>query len=238
MILSVTSLSVTYGTKEAVDDISFSINPGQVIGLLGANGAGKSSAIAPMLGIEKSSHEELLILGKSPTHHRKEVFQQVGVQFQETSFQDKLTVFEACEQWKSLYKQTADIPQLLQTFGLFGKETQLIQSLSGGERQRLAVLLALIPDPKLVFLDELTTGLDTRARRMLWKQLLTMKANGLSIVLTSHYMDEVEALCDEILILKNGKTVFQGTIPEAISTSGKTTLEDAYLQFSGEEDWE
>lgn len=215
MILSATNLSVTYGTKEAVDNISFSINPGQVIGLLGANGAVKSSAIAAMLGIEKSIHEELLILGQSPTHHRKEIFQQAGVHFQETNFQDKLTVFEACEQWESLYQQTADIPQLLQTFGLAGKETQQIQSLSGGERQRLAVLLALIPNPKLVFLDELTTGLDTWARRMLWKQLLTMKSNGLSIVLTSHYMDEVEALCDEILILKKGKAVFQGTIQKA-----------------------
>jgi len=237
MILTVKNLSVTYGTKEAVDNISFSIKPGEVIGLLGANGAGKSSTIAAVLGIEKSHYEELTMLEKSPILDRKEVFQEVGVQFQETNFQDKLTVLEACEQWKSLYKQTADVPQLLQTFGLIGKETQLVKSLSGGERQRLAVLLALIPNPRLVFLDELTTGLDTRARRMLWKQLLAMKEKGLAVVLTSHYMDEVEALCDKILILKEGKTVFHGTIQEAIDASGKVTLEDAYLHFAGEEDW-
>ncbi|WP_282154581.1 ABC transporter ATP-binding protein [Cytobacillus gottheilii] len=237
MILTVQNLSVTYGTKKAIDNISFSIEPGEVIGLLGANGAGKSSAIMAVLGIEKSNYEELTMLGKSPILDRKEVFQEVGVQFQETNFQDKLTVREACEQWESLYKQTADVPILLQTFGLVGKETQLVKSLSGGERQRLAVLLALISKPKLVFLDELTTGLDTKARRMLWKQLLTMKEKGLAIVLTSHYMDEVEALCNKILILKEGKTVFHGTIQEAIYASEKATLEDAYLHYAGEEDW-
>lgn len=237
MILTVKNLSVTYDTKVAVDNISFGIKPGEVIGLLGANGAGKSSTIAAVLGIEKSHYEELTMLGKSPIHHRKEVFQKVGVQFQETNFQDKLTVREACEQWESLYKQTADTSLLLQTFGLIGKETQLIKSLSGGERQRLAVLLAFISNPTLVFLDELTTGLDTKARRMIWKQLLAMKEKGLTIVLTSHYMDEVEALCDKILILKEGKTVFHGTIQEAIYASKKATLEDAYLYFADEEDW-
>ncbi|MGM9922728.1 MAG: ABC transporter ATP-binding protein [Bacillus sp. (in: firmicutes)] len=237
MILTVKNLSVTYGAKTAVNNVSFSVEPGEVIGLLGANGAGKSSTIAAVLGIEKSNFKELTMLGKSPILHRKEVFQEVGVQFQETNFQDKLIVREACEQWGSLYRQTADVPLLLQTFGLAGKETQLVKSLSGGERQRLAVLLALISNPKLVFLDELTTGLDTKARRMLWKQLLAMKEKGLAIVLTSHYMDEVEMLCDKILILKNGETVFQGTIQEAIQASEKSTLEDAYLHFAGEEDW-
>ncbi|WP_339176258.1 ABC transporter ATP-binding protein [Solibacillus sp. FSL R5-0691] len=237
MILTVKNLSVTYGAKTAVNNISFSVVPGEVIGILGANGAGNSSTIAAVLGVEKSHFKELTMLGKSSILHRKEVFQEVGVQFQETNFQDKLIVLDACEQWASLYRQTADVPLLLQTFGLVGKETQIVKSLSGGERQRLAVLLALINNPKLVFLDELTTGLDTKARRMLWKQLLAMKEKGLAIVLTSHYMDEVEVLCDKILILKDGETVFQGTIQEAIQLSGKSTLEDAYLHFAGEEDW-
>jgi ABC-2 type transport system ATP-binding protein len=113
-----------------------------------------------------------------------------------------------------------------------------VKSLSGGEKQRLAVLLALLPNPQLVFLDELTTGLDTKARKMLWKQLLTMKEKGLSIVLTSHYMDEVEALCDHLIILRDGKTVASGSVQEIIKLSGQATLEDAYLYFSGEEEWE
>ncbi|MNO26436.1 putative ABC transporter ATP-binding protein YbhF [compost metagenome] len=237
MVLKVGNLTVTYGQKKVVDLISFEVKPGHAFGLLGANGAGKSSTIAAVLGIEKSTYDELVIVGKSPIRNRKEIFEQVGVQFQETHFQDKLTVSDACEQWQSLYKKTADLPALLQTFGLADKEQQPVKLLSGGERQRLAVLLALIPEPKLVFLDELTTGLDTKARRMLWKQLVTMKENGLAIVLTSHYMDEVEALCDEILILREGQTVFHGTIQEALAASGKPTLEDAYLHFAGEEDW-
>ena len=237
MVLSVKNLSVTYGTKQVVDNINFSLQPGEVLGLLGSNGAGKSSTIAAVLGIENSTHEELTIFGKSPIGNRKEVFQEVGVQFQETNFQDKLKVQEACEQWESLYNQTNDVALLLQTFGLNGKESQLVESLSGGERQRLAVLLALIPKPKLVFLDELTTGLDTMARRMLWKRLVKKKKKGLSIVLSSHYMDEVEASCDKILILKEGKTVFYGTTTEAILASNKSTFEDAYLYFSGEENW-
>lgn len=237
MVLKVENLSVTYAQKTAVNRISFQVKPGQVMGLLGANGAGKSSTIAAVLGIEKSTYDELSIVDKSPIRDRKEVFKQVGVQFQETNYQDKLTVFDACEQWQSLYKNTANVPALLHNFGLAGKEKQFVKLLSGGERQRLAVLLALIHEPKLVFLDELTTGLDTKARRMLWKQLLTMKENGLAIVLTSHYMDEVEALCDRILILRGGQTVFHGTISEALVASGKTTLEDAYLHFAGEEDY-
>ncbi|WNS42027.1 ABC transporter ATP-binding protein [Paenibacillus sp. MMS20-IR301] len=237
MVLKVRGLSVTYGQKKAVDHISFEVRAGQVLGLLGANGAGKSSTIAAVLGIQKSTYDELIIAGKSPINQRKEIFEEVGVQFQETNFQDKLTVAEACEQWRSLYRTTADTDALLHTFGLEDKQQQLVKSLSGGERQRLAVLLALIPDPKLVFLDELTTGLDTKARRMLWKQLVSMKENGLAIVLTSHYMDEVEALCDEILILRESRTVFHGNLQEALAVSGKATLEDAYLHFAGEEEY-
>jgi ABC-2 type transport system ATP-binding protein len=238
MVLSVKDLSVRYGDKLAVQDLSFHLGEGEVIGLLGANGAGKSSSIAAILGIEKSEFQELELLGKSPITERKEVFQKVGVQFQDTNFQDRLTLEEACIQWRALYKKPQAIDPLLHTFGLHEKKKQVVKSLSGGEKQRLAVLLALLPNPQLVFLDELTTGLDTKARKMLWKQLLTMKEKGLSIVLTSHYMDEVEALCDHLIILRDGKTVTSGSVQEIIKLSGQATLEDAYLYFSGEEEWE
>lgn len=236
MVLHVENLSVTYGSKKAVNNVSFHLQSGKVIGILGANGAGKSSLIEAILGINPSNVETLAILGKSPVHQRKEVFQKVGVQFQQTNFQDKITVKEAIEQFNSLYKQTMNISTLLHVFELQDKEYQLVSSLSGGERQRLAVILALLPNPELVFLDELTTGLDTRARHLLWKQLVQQKSNGLAIVLTSHYMDEVEALCDRIIILKKGTVMFDGTITEAIQTSNKDSLEDAYLYYSGEED--
>lgn len=236
MVLHVENLSVTYGSKKAVNNVSFHLRSGEVIGILGANGAGKSSLIEAILGINPSNAETLTILGKSPVLQRKKVFQKVGVQFQQTNFQDKITVKEAIEQFNSLYKQTMNISTLLHVFELQDKEYQLVSSLSGGERQRLAVVLALLPNPELVFLDELTTGLDTRARHLLWKQLIQLKSNGLAIVLTSHYMDEVEALCDRIIILKKGTVMFDGTITEAIQTSNKDSLEDAYLYYSGEED--
>lgn len=156
MVLKVENLSVTYAQKTAVNRISFQVKSGQVIGLLGANGAGKSSTIAAVLGIEKSTHDEPVIMNKSTLRNRKEIFEQVGVQFQETHSQDELTVSDACDQWKSLYKKTADESTLLQTFGLAGKEKQLVKLLSGGEGQRLAVLLAIIHEPKIVFL--VTTG--------------------------------------------------------------------------------
>ncbi|MDH6368613.1 ABC-2 type transport system ATP-binding protein [Paenibacillus sp. PastF-3] len=238
MVLSVKDLSVRYGDKMAVQDLSFHLGVGEVIGLLGANGAGKSSSIAAILGIEKSEFQELVLLRKSPITERKEVFQKVGVQFQDTNFQDRLTLEEACIQWRALYKKPQAIDPLLHTFGLHEKKKQVVKSLSGGEKQRLAVLLALLPNPQLVFLDELTTGLDTKARKLLWKQLLAMKEKGLSIVLTSHYMDEVEALCDHLIILRDGKTVASGSVQEIIKLSGQVTLEDAYLYFSGEEEWE
>ncbi len=238
-MLQVRNLSVSYGAKKAVDRLSLRLKPGEALGLLGANGAGKSSAITGMLGVQHSQYDELTVFGKSPIHHRRNVFEAVGVQFQETNFPDRLTVQEACRQWAALYRETADLEELLHSFGLAGRERQVVNSLSGGERQRLAVLLALIHKPKLVFLDELTTGLDTKARKALWNRLLLMKANGLGMVLTSHYMDEVEILCDRVVILRQGRTVFQGTVTDAMRRSGKTSFEDAYLKFSGEkeEDW-
>ena len=121
-------------------------------------------------------------------------------------------------------------------FGISDKKKTLVKELSGGERQRLFIVLALIPNPEVVFLDELTTGLDARARRDVWNILTKLKKQGLSILLTSHFMDEVEALCDEILILKKGKTVFHGTVEEAKKQSGKTQFEDAYLWFTDEEE--
>lgn len=124
----------------------------------------------------------------------------------------------------------------LKQFGIEEKEKDLVKNLSGGERQRLFVVLALIPEPEIVFLDELTTGLDARARREVWGILKKLKEEGMTIILTSHFMEEIEALCDEIIILKEGQTVFKGTVDEAIQTSGMKKFEDAYLWYTGEEE--
>lgn len=129
----------------------------------------------------------------------------------------------------------SDWKELCNRFGIGYKLNTAVKSLSGGERQRLFIVLALIPDPELVFLDELTTGLDAKARRGVWKILSDLKSKGLTIVLTSHFMDEVETLCDEICIIRQGKAVFQGTVEQAKKASGCEKFEDAYLALSGEE---
>lgn len=232
----VKDLTKKYGDHVAVDDLSFRVRKGEVFGLLGANGAGKSSTIECILGTRKKDHGEVSILEMNPIKERTKVFERVGVQFQESKYQEQIRVEELCENTASVYRKPQSYENLLTDFGIADKKKTLVKDLSGGERQRLFIVLALIPNPELVFLDELTTGLDARARRDVWNILLKLKKQGLSILLTSHYMDEVEALCDEILILKKGKTVFHGTVEEAKNQSEKSQFEDAYLWFTDEED--
>lgn len=232
----VKNLTKKYGDHVAVDDLSFQVRKGEVFGLLGANGAGKSSTIECILGTRKMDSGEVSILEMNPIKERTKVFERVGVQFQEAKYQEQVKVEELCEMTASVYRNPQNYEILLADFGIADKKKTLVKELSGGERQRLFIVLALIPNPELVFLDELTTGLDARARREVWNILLKLKKQGLSILLTSHYMDEVEALCDEILILKKGKTVFHGTVEEAKTESGKSQFEDAYLWFTDEED--
>lgn len=232
--IKINALCKAYGNTQAVNDVSISVNHGEVFGLLGANGAGKSTTIECVLGTKKYDSGEVSILGMNPQMQRKKLFERVGVQFQESNYQDKITVRELCEVTSSLYRQSADYRKLLKQFGLSDKCKNQVSELSGGERQRLFIILALIPNPEVVFLDELTTGLDARARREVWKSLLDLKKKGLTILLTSHFMDEVEALCDRICILKKGKSIFYGTVSEAIAASPFEKFEEAYLWYTEE----
>lgn len=206
-----------------------------MFGLLGANGAGKSTAMECMLGTKTADSGAVRLLGQDPKRQRRELFEKIGVQFQEGDYQQEIKVFELCEETACLYRDPADWKELCSRFGIGDKLKNTVKSLSGGERQRLFIVLALIPDPELVFLDELTTGLDARARRSVWKTLTELKKQGLTIFLTSHFMDEVEALCDEICILKKGSAVFCGTVEEAKRKCGCEKFEDAYLMLSDEE---
>lgn len=235
-VITVENLSKLYGEIEAIKNVSISVKCGEVFGLLGANGAGKSTTIECILGTKKSDSGTVSILGLNPRSDRKKLFQKVGVQFQEANYQDKITVEELCEVTRSLYKNGEDYTKLLSLFGLSEKHKNLVSELSGGQKQRLFIVLALIPNPKVVFLDELTTGLDARARRDVWKCLTDLKSKGLTILLTSHFMDEVEALCDRISILRNGSIIFHGTVKEAISGSPYEKFEDAYLWYTDEEE--
>ena len=234
--IEVEQLVKSYGDLPAVRNLSLRVPKGSVFGLLGANGAGKTTAIECMLGLKSQDSGTVSVLGMNPHTDRKTLFERVGVQLQEANYQDKITVGELCEVTQSLYRNAADYKKLLGRFGISDKIKAPVNELSGGQKQRLFIVLALIPDPEVVFLDELTTGLDTRARRDVWKMLKELKTGGLTIFLASHFMDEVEALCDTICILKHGEAVFYGTVAEAISGSSKRTLEDAYLWYTDEED--
>lgn len=233
--IRVEQLSKSYGNLIAVDNISLCVKRGTVYGLLGANGAGKSTTMECVLGTKQADKGLVSVLGYNPRKDRHKLFQKVGVQFQECDYQPEIKVSELCEETACLYKEPADWRELCTRFGIGSKINNAVKSLSGGERQRLFIVLALIPNPELVFLDELTTGLDVKARRSVWKILSGLKEKGLTILLTSHFMDEVEALCDEICILKNGKVVFHGTVEQAKAASGCEKFEDAYLMLSGEE---
>lgn len=235
-VIKVEQLAKSYGKLRAVEHISLAVDRGMVFGLLGANGAGKSTTIECILGTKRADTGTVRILGADPVQNRKELFEKVGVQFQESSYQEQITVAELCRVTASLYKKSADSFALLAKFGIADKKKNLVKDLSGGQRQRLFIVLALIPGPEVVFLDELTTGLDAKARREVWKILSDLKRKGLTIFLTSHFMDEVEVLCDRICILRKGKIVFCGTVSEAIEKSPYEKFEDAYLWYTDEED--
>ena len=234
--IKVEGLSKFYDGRLAVSNLNISVKRGEVFGLLGANGAGKSTTIECILGTKIADNGKVSILGMNPAADRKKLFQRVGVQFQETNYQDKITVAELCEETQSLYKSYTDYKELLGKFKLKDKAKRLVNELSGGQKQRLFIVLALIPNPEVVFLDELTTGLDAKARRDVWKYLDLIKHSGVTIFLTSHFMDEVEVLCDHIGILKNGEMIFYGTTKEAVAASPFDKLEDAYLWYTDEEE--
>lgn len=234
--VSVRNLTKSFSGRRVVDDLSFDVQKGEVFALLGHNGAGKSTTIDLILGLKAPERGSAKILGMDAAKNRKQVFERVGVQLQNTRYQPNITVEEACIEYASLYADPANYPKLLERFGLGTLRKSFVSKLSGGERQKLSVVLALIGSPEIVFLDELTTGLDVAARREVWRTLKQLKDRGLTIFLTTHYMEEAEALCDRVCIIKSGKKVTEGTIDEVITASGQKNLEDAYLFFMGEEE--
>lgn len=235
-IIQVNDLAKSFGAKRAVDGLSFEVQRGEVFGLLGHNGAGKSTTIDLMLGLKTPDSGSARIFGMDAAKHRKQVFERVGVQLQTTNYQNAITVEEACMEYASLYSNPADYARLLESFGLAELKRSFVSKLSGGERQKLSVILALIGSPELVFLDELTTGLDVAARREVWRTLRQLKTQGLSVFLTTHYMEEAEALCDRVCIIRAGKKLVEGSVNEVVAASGKKNLEEAYLFFMGEEE--
>ncbi|MBC3888353.1 ATP-binding cassette domain-containing protein [Acetobacterium paludosum] len=233
--IEVKNLNKHYGNRVAVNNLNLTVKKGEVFGLLGPNGAGKSTTIDCILGLKSFDNGSVQVLGMDPTKERKRLFERVGVQLQSSSYQGNIRVGEICEEIAALYHSPANYDDLLAQFKLDQFHKQPVAKLSGGERQKLSVLLALIPQPEVLFLDELTTGLDTEARRAVWDVLTDLKEKGLTLFLTSHYMDEVEVLCDRICIINQGHALVTDTVPELIKRSPYKRLEDAYLWVMKEE---
>ncbi len=234
-VISVCEVEKSFHGRKVVDGLSLSVNRGEVVGLLGHNGAGKSTTIEMILGMKRPEKGRTKIFGMDARKHRKQVFERVGVQMQSSSYQDGIRVDEICEEYASLYREVADWKELLCQFKLEELQKSPVMKLSGGERQKLSVVLALIGKPEVLFLDELTTGLDVAARREVWRTLKSLKEKGMTIFLTTHYMEEAENLCDRLYLLKKGHKIAEGTVEQIVRESPYDNLEEAYLWYMGEE---
>jgi ABC-2 type transport system ATP-binding protein len=209
-VVEVNGIRKTYGEVTAVDRVSFDVQPGEIFGLIGPNGAGKTTTMECIEGLTRPDAGRVSILGLDPVRDAYALQERIGVQLQEAQLQKRITVAEAVAFWTSLYGTTVDGDQLLEQLGLTPKRSAWFMTLSGGQKQRLFIALALINDPEVVFLDELTTGLDPQARRAIWDLVLGIQARGKTVVLTTHLMEEAERLCNRVAIIDHGRIVDLG----------------------------
>ncbi|HUW66033.1 MAG TPA: ABC transporter ATP-binding protein, partial [Spirochaetia bacterium] len=204
-VLEVQDLRKSYGDLDAVRGVSFSVAEGEVFGILGPNGAGKTTTLEIIEGLRRTSSGTVRIMGNDAERDRDRIKELVGIQLQSTSFLDSLTVREILDLFGSFYRQRLDTTELLDRVGLGERARVYVKKLSGGQQQRLALALALVNDPRLMFLDEPTMGLDPQARRSLWDTVRSLRDEGRTVVLTTHYMEEAQELCDRVAILDHGR---------------------------------
>ena len=216
-VISVADLHKSYGELHAVDGINFEVGKGEVFGLLGPNGAGKTTTVEILEGINKSDSGKVRVLGLDPNRDSTQLKERIGVQLQTAALYPNLTVVELIDVFRSFYKHSLPTSQLISDYGLEERKTGLTKELSGGQRQRLSVALAMVNDPELIFLDEPTTGLDPQARRSLWDRVAALKQEGRTVVMTTHYMEEAEQLCDRVAIMDHGRILELGTVDAVVS---------------------
>lgn len=241
-IVQVENLNLAYKNLRAVQSVSFSVKSGEILAVIGQNGSGKTSTVECVEGLRKPDSGLIQVFGKDPWLHRSEVYKEMGVQLQEAEYPLKIRVEELCRLFASFYERPADWNLLLTQMGLDEKRKRPIHKLSGGEKQRLSILLSLMGRPKLLVLDELTTGLDPEVRQNMWISFENIRESGVAIIMVSHYLDEVEALADKILYLEKGKQQFFGTqqefreyVKNRISQDGweeNLSLEKLYLMIA------
>jgi len=215
-VIVVRDVRKVYGDVRAVDGVSFDVQAGEIFGLLGPNGAGKTTTMEMLEGLTKPDSGDLLVLGLDVTRHATAIKERIGVQLQTAALYPQLQVAEVIELFGSFYERRLPTGRLLDDLDLREKQAAQTKNLSGGQRQRLSVALALVNDPELVFLDEPTTGLDPAARRGLWDLILGLKAEGRSVLMTTHYLEEAEAICDRVAIMDHGRILDIGTSDELI----------------------
>mgnify|MGYP001176173580 FL=1 len=210
-VIRVSDLRKTYGDVVAVDSVSFDVFQGEIFGLIGPNGAGKTTTMECIEGLRRPDGGQIEVFGLDPMQDAVALQHRIGVQFQEAQLQKRIKVWEAVALWASLYETTVDADRILDQLGLSEKRNAWFMNLSGGQKQRLFIALALINDPELVFLDELTTGLDPQARRAIWELVRNIPARGKTVFLTTHLMEEAERLCDRVAIIDHGRIIDHDT---------------------------
>ncbi|HEY3204148.1 MAG TPA: ABC transporter ATP-binding protein [Thermoanaerobaculia bacterium] len=211
------ALRKRYGNVTAVDGLDLEVHPGECFGLLGPNGAGKTTTIEILEGLTSPDEGEVTVLGRHWGSHERELRERLGVSLQESRLTEKLTVIETLELFRSFYARGRDPEKLLADLSLEEKRDARVGKLSGGQRQRLAVACALAGDPEILFLDEPTTGLDPQSRLQLWERIATFKAARKTVLLTTHYMEEAERLCDRVAVVDHGKIIAEGSPAQLIA---------------------
>ncbi|MGI8418649.1 MAG: ATP-binding cassette domain-containing protein [Nakamurella sp.] len=219
-MIEVRDLKKTYGHKTVVDGVSFSVEQGEIFGILGPNGAGKTTSVECIGGLRKRDGGGITVAGMDPAAEGKAFREAVGIQLQESRLPDKQTVAEALQLYSSFYDKPRDWRELLERLGLESQAKAYFGKLSGGQKQRLSVALALIGNPKVAILDELTTGLDPAARREVWGLLADLKGTGVTLLLVSHFMEEAERLCDRVVVIDGGKVIANDT-PEGLAAGAQ-----------------
>ena len=229
-ILELKNVFKNFKEVKAVDGISFSLKPGEFVALLGPNGAGKTTTVEMIEGIQKPSTGTISIMGLNWDHHEKKLHQLISLSLQETRFIDKLRAWETVQLFASFYGLNRNrVDEVLEIVGLTEKRKSFVENLSGGQRQKLALAIALLHNAPLMLLDEPTTGLDPTARREIWDILMNLKKKkNSSLILTTHYMEEAEYLCDRIIIMDKGKILAQGTLDELLSANNSKEI----IEFS------
>lgn len=243
-IIEVKDLTKKYGDFVAVNDISFAVEDGETFGILGPNGAGKTTTLEMIEGLKRPTSGTIMLAGLDVERQTDEVKSVIGVQLQASTFFEGLNLIELIETFAALYGRKADAMQLLNEVQLTDKAKAQVKELSGGQKQRFSIAVGLVNDPKVLFLDEPTTGLDPQARRHLWDLVKMIKSKGKTVILTTHYMDEAEVLCDRIAIMDAGKIIALDTpnqlIKDLLATGFSkpvlqqdANLEDVFLNKTG-----